>query len=181
MSAVQLKNGMRDGPRTRQRMLDALKSQPGQTKTELMKQVGLAWGTTCYHLRVLLNDGAIGVRQVNRAARYYLANSTEDPRAIHALRQNLAPQLLALVRDQPGVGVQAISRQLACSRKSVSRRLQLLVEGGLVRRSAGFRARFHASLERTAIATFVDHVGPNVAMTSKVALAVVDLAMVGRT
>lgn len=134
----------RNGPRTRQEILNLVRDAQGLTKTELTARLGLAWGTVHHHLRVLVRERQLVQRRTLGWSRYF----TTDVGGVEfglmpLLREDLVPALIERVRQNPGIGIQSLSADLGISRKIVRSRLERLVETGLLERSEHYRPRFY--------------------------------------
>jgi predicted transcriptional regulator len=132
----------RDGDRTREEILNLLRTCPGLTKTEVRQRLGLGWGTIHYHLRVLAQQRLVVERRQWGWTRIYSAEVAGEIRLMPLLRMNLAQDIMETVRRNPDIGVQAISSRLGVSRKVVRRVLQNLVDAQMLERSSHYRPRF---------------------------------------
>jgi predicted transcriptional regulator len=133
----------RDGPRTREEILNIIRLSPGLTKTEIKQSVGLAWGTIYYHLRVLQSEKQLVAKRYLGRTRIYTSDATEEIRLMPLMRLSLATDLVERVRQSPGIGIQALSAQLGISRKTIRRHLFQLVDSGMLQKSSHYRPRFY--------------------------------------
>lgn len=133
----------RNGPETRREILNLLRSEPGLTKSQVCRRLNLAWGTVSHHTRVLEREGLLVRRRVFGFNRYY-TGETRGPelQLMPLLRESLVPYLLQRVEANPGIGIQALSRELGLGRKVVRRQLESMVEAGLLERSEDYRPKF---------------------------------------
>jgi DNA-binding transcriptional ArsR family regulator len=136
----------RNGPRTREEILNLLRKEPGLTKTQLCRKLDLAWGTIYYHLRLLRDDRELVERSAWGRRRFYTMD-TPSPEALllPLLRDVTVPQILAAVSESPGIGIGDLSEHLALSRKVVRRHLAALVRSGILTRTPQFRAQYFLS------------------------------------
>lgn len=133
----------RNGPATRRAILGRLRDDPGLTKSQVCRSLGLAWGTVSHHVRILEREQALVRRTVLGFSRLYAAGS-RGPEAslLPLLRETIVPRLLQRIGSNPGVGIQALSREMALGRKVVRRKLEAMVELGLLERSPDYRPKF---------------------------------------
>lgn len=134
----------RNGPQTRKEILNLLRLEPGLTKTQVCRRLDLGWGTVSYHLRVLERDRQITQRRFLGFNRIYTpAARSPEAALMPLLRESIVPHLLERVHESPGIGIQALSRELSLGRKVVRRHLLALVQNGLVERSSHYRPKFY--------------------------------------
>lgn len=134
---------IRDGPATRQAILTVLGEDPGLTKSQLCRRIGLAWGTVSHHLRTLEAEAAVVRRHLLGRTRLFPAGLAEGAALQHVLASSpLLPALLASVHKDPGVGVQDLARALGVNRHGIRSGLGVLMESGLVARTHDYRPRF---------------------------------------
>ncbi len=133
----------RNGPRTREEILNLVRATQGLTKTELTQRIGLAWGTVHYHLRVLYNERHLIAKRHFGWHRIYTADrASEEMRSMTFMRLPVVNEIVDRVCKHPGVGIQALSGQMGLSRMIVRRHLMRLVEIGILERSEHYRPRF---------------------------------------
>lgn len=133
----------RNGPETRKEILNLLGHEPGLTKSQICKRLGLAWGTVSHHTRVLEREALLQRKRLLGFNRLY----GREARGLEAslmplLRESLVPHLLERVAGSPGIGIQALAKELNLGRKIVRRQLEALVETGLMERSEDYRPKF---------------------------------------
>lgn len=141
----------RDGPATRQEIINTLQREPGLTKSQLCRRLQLSWGTISHHIAILEQDRALVRKRVLGSRRLFLPNVSEDTAVLHELARNpLVPPLLASVRENPGIGIQALAASLSVNRRVIRRHLNLLIESGLMAQTRHYRPRFYLVEQRRA-------------------------------
>lgn len=133
----------RDGPATRHEILNTLRQEPGLTKSQLCRLLQLSWGTISHHVRLLEGSGQLVRRSVHGRRRLFVPTASEESvlRA-HLARDPLMPQLLAHLRENPGVGIQAMATTLSMDRRIIRRHLDRLIASGYVAQTRDYRPRF---------------------------------------
>lgn len=133
----------RNGPETRKEILNLLRIDQGLTKTQICRRLNLAWGTVSHHTRVLERERSLVRRRVFGFARLYTMEA-RGPEFIlmPLLRESLIPHLLHIIETQPGIGIQALSREFGLGRKVVRRQLEAMVQAGLLERTDDYRPKF---------------------------------------
>jgi DNA-binding transcriptional ArsR family regulator len=112
----------RDGPRTRMRIMEAIRARPGITPTEVCRDLDLAWTTVHHHVRVLERTGAVLCQ--DRGRHLHLKAVADDTEA----------QILERLNSTPSI--QGLSRDLGLSRKVVRRYLERMMNDGSVKPDA---------------------------------------------
>ncbi len=131
------------GASTRDRILEAIRAQPGLHKSALCSLLGLAWGTVDYHLRVLVREGRIALWPAGRETRCFPGGLHARHRALlAALADARGSRIALLLRHVPGQGVGEIGERLGLSAKVVRRRLLRMVEDGMLEREGTHRPRY---------------------------------------
>lgn len=134
----------RDGPATRQEILNTLQREPGLTKSQLCRLLQLSWGTISHHVALLEEDRLVVRKPLHGRRRLFLPTMAEDAVAFHSLaRTPLIPRLLAQVRERPGIGIQALATHLSVDRRLIRRNLDLLIESGLLAQTGDYRPKFY--------------------------------------
>lgn len=127
----------------RRQVHDAIRRNQGITKTELCRLIGLGWGTVSHHVRHLVKLGV--VRQLRTKRRVFLYDGDvrgEQMMLMRLLRDDNSKRIMEHVRANPGHGIQAASRALDMSRKTIRRYLADLVDVGIVDKSQDYRPKF---------------------------------------
>lgn len=135
-------SAFRDGPRTRQGILRVIQAQPGISKSELARALGLAWGTVTHHLRMLEEAGLVTSQRIRARVRFFDASLEKSQLINLAFLENPARGVLDCLQPGRAVGIAELSKELAISRKVVRRQLELLVNAGLVSKDDSYRPRF---------------------------------------
>lgn len=134
------------GPRdseARRRLQQAIQTHSGVTKAELCRLTGLSWGTVFHHIRSLVRLDQVRVVRTNRRVYIYGRDIHSDQfAALRLLRDETIGKILDQVRSRPGVGINALSRSLNVSRKTIRRHLGDLVDAHIVEKSPDYRPRF---------------------------------------
>lgn len=139
--------GIHDGRGNRQRIIAAIRADPGIHVSLLAKRVGLSWRTTLYHVVILQGQGVIDSDRKLRERRLF---PTEVP-ALHrawlsALRNDNAIEVLRLLAASPLQSIPDLSHRLGSSEKVVRRQVANLVNAGLVERHGHFRPTYEPTL-----------------------------------
>lgn len=141
----------RNGPATRAEILNLLRHEPGLTKTQVCRRLGLGWGTVSHHIRVMERERQVVQRRFLGFNRIYWSQARSPELSLMPLlRDSLVPHLLERIQRSPGIGIQALSKELSLGRKVVRRQLLALVESGLLQRSEHYRPRFYLREEGAA-------------------------------
>ena len=115
----------------RERILAAVKDQPGCTFSEIRRLLGLASGTATRNLRGLEAGGALHSVRIGARRRYYLgAPSAKSP--THRLEPTQA-RIAELLGSSPGLSQSELARHLRLPRQNVNYAVKRLVRLGLVR------------------------------------------------
>lgn len=143
----------RNGPATRLEMVNALRHEPGLTKSQLCRFLGLSWGTISHHVRRLEAEGFIVRRAMYGRRRLFVADTAPDHMVTSQLARNpVITRLLNRLDETPCIGVQALARGLAVDRRIVRRNLDLLIDVGLVQQTRDYHPRFFVSERQRALA-----------------------------
>jgi predicted transcriptional regulator len=134
----------RNGPATRQEIVNLLSRQPGLNKSQLCRALGLAWGTVAHHVRLLEAEKRIVRQDLGGRKHLFVPGTQPQELALMVLlRQEPANRILDLLQDHPGLGIQDLSRSMSLSRKIVRRFLFSLERMGLVQRAVAYRPTFY--------------------------------------
>ncbi len=134
----------RDGPATRQEIINTLQREPGLTKSQLCRRLQLSWGTVSHHVALLEKNHVIARKPLRGRRRLFLPNVPEATVVLHELARNpLVPCLLVRVRENPGIGIQALAVSLSVNRRIIRRHLDLLIESGLLAQTRDYRPAFY--------------------------------------
>lgn len=133
---------------TREHLLMQVREEPGLTKTELCKRVGLAWGTVYYHVNRLQKAGIVNVIEDGSSTRVFDACiPSEDMRLIGSLRREYSKNIVRFLSQNGGIQMCDLVKDLGVSRKIVRRHLSALSESGALQRGEGSRPRYWATLK----------------------------------
>ena len=131
----------RNGPATRQEILNAVRHHPGLTKSQLCRVLALSWGTISHHVKRLEEEGLLARIRVRHRLRCFL-------RPVGPLAQNplayepLLVPILQTVADTPGIGIRDLVTSVEASRHTIRRHLDLLIASGLVAQTRAYRPQF---------------------------------------
>ncbi|HUR61620.1 MAG TPA: winged helix-turn-helix transcriptional regulator [Candidatus Thermoplasmatota archaeon] len=130
---------------TRSSLLEAVRLQPGASRSELLRLTGLSWGAVAHHVRGMVERGELREHVVGRRS-YYYADGAEPSLLPFTRLLRTEPQatdiLRVLNRNGPA-SIQHISRDLDLDRKTVRRHVAAMLQAGIV----GLTARHHARFE----------------------------------
>lgn len=136
------------GETARARIQELVDKNPGIHKSKLSRLSGLSWGSINHHLKILRRAGNLVVqKQRHRAIIFPAGTPPELMRFIAMLGRPDRPDLVDYVRQNPGQGVQSMSRHYGVSRKIIRRHLAQLEDIGLIVRSEDYRPKFFARSE----------------------------------
>jgi predicted transcriptional regulator len=134
---------VRNGQRTRERILEALRRQPGMNTSELRAEVGLAWATAAYHLKVLQRQGFVHLEPKRRGHLCFPIDIPAHYRGlVWALRDPDTARVIAALLNGHAMGISQLSNSLGLSEQSVRTRLANLHGNGLVVKRGELRPRF---------------------------------------
>ncbi len=133
----------RNGPATRHEIVNTLRHEPGITKSQLCRRLGLAWGTISHHVQLLETTGVVERQRINGRKRLFLAGLSREEQAWSQLVRSLVvPELVRRIEAQPGIGIHDLANALRLNRRLVRRNLDRLIESGLVGQTTDYRPRF---------------------------------------
>lgn len=128
---------------TRRRVLRTVRDNPGIHKSDLGRRLRLGWGTICYHLSVLAENGEISELERGRRKHIFPASVPERQKPwLAALRDDDRCAVLGALKQRPGSRLTDLSRDLGVSRKVVRAHLTYLDDQGLVRGEGSHRMRY---------------------------------------
>ena len=133
----------RNGGRTRERILQALRHSPGMNTSELRAEVGLAWATAAYHLKVLQRQGFVHLEPKRRGHLCFPIDIPAHHRGlVWALRDSDTARVIAALLEGHAMGISQLSSSLGLSEHAVRTRLANLHGNGLVVKRGELRPRF---------------------------------------
>jgi predicted transcriptional regulator len=127
----------------RTRILETVVADPGINKSELSRQLDVAWGTVCYHVAALVRDGLVASEAAGRERSLFPPGI--DPRlrpALAATREPEAKRVLQALRAVRQANLFELAETTQLSRKVVRRHLASLMMAGLVINPALGRPRY---------------------------------------
>ena len=117
----------------RDRLLALVHSDPGISKSELCRSLGIAWGTASYHVQILERAGLLELQRVGRAKALFPADLGEQFRVALVCKRAREGQLvLETLRRVPQATQRDLAVWLGVSRKVVRRAIQSLLDAGLI-------------------------------------------------
>jgi len=119
----------------RERLLEAIRREPGMSPGELSRLVDCSWNTLVYHLGVLEREGYVSKAREGRRWRFFPTGS-QDHSALPLLammRNPTAARILGEVRAQPGIAQHALSARTALRASTIHWHMERLQQGGFVR------------------------------------------------
>jgi DNA-binding transcriptional ArsR family regulator len=131
--------------RTRVALYRFVVDHPGVNVSDLVKEFGLGWGATVYHLRVLEKNHLVVQSRQGRQVCYFQNGGTfsvAQRAGLSALRNANAALVARVVLAQPGVQQREICRSTGLAQPTVSWHLQRLEESGLVQADGSARKRY---------------------------------------
>lgn len=133
----------RNGPLTRDEIVNALHREPGLTKTQLCQLLDLSWGTISHHVRLLEADGIVERRILRHRARLFTRGTPADKIAASpVVHDPLAAPILQAVVTNPGIGIRHLAARMSVDRRAIRRHLDLLIDSGLVAQTRAYRPQF---------------------------------------
>jgi predicted transcriptional regulator len=133
----------RNGPLTREEIVNALRNEPGLTKSQICRLLDLSWGTISHHARLLEAQGRIERRAIRHRTRFFAQGMQADRLTSNpAAHDPLAAPLLEAVVANPGIGIRDLAASLSVDRRAIRRHLDLLIESGLVAQTRAYRPQF---------------------------------------
>jgi predicted transcriptional regulator len=130
----------------RDRLLRLVNDRPGLNKSALCAHLGVAWGTVAYHTRILSAAGLLDSEAHGREV--FLFPPSLDGgvrRRVRALRMPESDRVLQALSSVREASLLELSRLAGLSRKVVRRRLQELMDAGLVQDKGTRRSRYAAT------------------------------------
>lgn len=133
----------RNGPLTRDEIVNALRLEPGLTKTQMCQLLDLSWGTISHHVRLLEAAGRIERRTLRRRTRWF-AQGTPAARIATSpiIHDALAVPILQAIVDNPGIAIRHLAASMSVDRRAIRRHLDLLIDSGLVAQTRAYRPQF---------------------------------------
>jgi DNA-binding MarR family transcriptional regulator len=125
-------------------ILAAVRSQPGISRSDIIRLTGLSWGAVAHHVRLLVARGELQVQVTGRRPYYHLetGDSTLLPLTRLLRTEQAAGEIIRALNRSGALSIQALSRDVVADRKTVKRHLDRMREAGLVGMTDVYRARF---------------------------------------
>ncbi|HUR60751.1 MAG TPA: winged helix-turn-helix transcriptional regulator [Candidatus Thermoplasmatota archaeon] len=126
-------------------ILAAVRSQPGISRSEIIRLTGLSWGAVAHHVRHLVARGELQVHVTGQRPYYHLAGGDESallPLTRLLRTEQAAGDIIRALNRNGALSIQALSRDVAADRKTVKRHLDRMREAGVVGITEVHRARF---------------------------------------
>lgn len=132
-----------NGEAARDRIVEAVRREPGIHPSALKDRVNLSWSTVRYHLRILSVAKKIHLVKEDREVRAFpLETPPAHRRWLAALRDDDATRVLGRLLQHPSQSVPQLGDALGLSHKVIRRSLTNLEDSGLVVRRGDLRPVF---------------------------------------
>lgn len=130
---------------TRLAIYEAVQADPGLCTREIAERVDVAWGTTVYHLKVLEDHHYVTTLKHGRHRRYFENGGTHhgDKEALATLQNEKTAEVLATVRDEPGLPQKEIAERVDLTPQALAWHMKRLVELDLVEKQRDGRRMLH--------------------------------------
>jgi DNA-binding transcriptional ArsR family regulator len=112
----------------RRRALDYITANPGANIAQVRRALGLAWGTTVYHLSRLERAGLVAVRHVGGQRTHWPLGSAPAKDALPGTGRTLA----RLVHERPGLAQRELAQLAGIGAAAACKQLARLQSAGLV-------------------------------------------------
>jgi predicted transcriptional regulator len=118
----------------RERIYKLVQSEPGIHAHEVAQRLGLGWGTTVYHLKLLEKNSLLVARHEGRYKRFFVTGDAriQHKDAIALLRNPTSRSIATTVAQQPGLIQKQVCEALGLSPSLASWHLQRLEGAGVV-------------------------------------------------
>lgn len=130
----------------RQLALQFITANPGANIQDVRRALGLAWGTTVYHLTRLERGGLVAVRRIAGERRHWPLGTAPARDALPPTGQALA----TLVGKHPGLAQAELARMLGLGAPAACKQLARLEEAGLVEARRDGHSRRYVATQRLA-------------------------------
>ena len=119
--------------KTRQRIYDAVKENPGSSARDVQRLEGLGWGETSHHLNRMVQAGVLRRERAPKRDFYFPMDVTWNERkCLMFLRGENTRRILFTLLATPGLRSVEVADRLGVGKSTVSFHLTRLVQGGLV-------------------------------------------------
>jgi predicted transcriptional regulator len=130
------------GP-ARNRILDAIRSDPGVHRSHLAETLGLSWGTVGYHIKRLQSDQLISqLPHRGRTVFFDAGLDIDEALRLSSLKDAASITVARSLQTHHAAQIHALVAELGLSRKVVRRVLEDLQGRGMVGREDGLRGKF---------------------------------------
>lgn len=140
IGAVSRARSRLDKNENRNRMLDYVLAHPGCTAYEIVRGLSLNLGTVRYHLLILsLNHKIVTHGDGDKFVRYFKnsgAFTQEERELLSLMRRRTVASMLATMAEKPEITCPELSRELDISDTAAYKHINLLVEKGIVSKTA---------------------------------------------
>lgn len=141
--------GARRGPyqrgnKAREAIREAIRLNPGLSRSEIIRLTGLSWGVVAHHVRAMESRNEVKVIHIGRRPYFHLEEGEMSLFPVLRLLRTeaLAMEILRVLNRNGAFSVQELSDRLTISAKTVRRHLDHMVEADLVRKTNTMRTRF---------------------------------------
>ncbi len=134
---------------TRDAVRDHVESHPGVYFNELTRELGIATGQAQYHLRRLLDSGALDSESL-RGRTHYFPTGYEpwEQRTIALLRRETAREIIVRTLDSGTVAASDLPTDLGVARSTVAWHVSTLVDADVAEKTYDKDGRSHIRLAR---------------------------------
>ncbi|MDD5503039.1 MAG: winged helix-turn-helix transcriptional regulator [Candidatus Thermoplasmatota archaeon] len=127
--------------KVRDRILGMIKSNPGASMSDIMREAGLSWSSAVYHLTVLERESHIVSVRKGRERMFFPKEKSRMEYERDAVLKNLSTaQIYKLIQKNPGIIQKYISEEMGMKHPSVNWHIGRLKEAGLVREERAGRS-----------------------------------------
>ncbi len=127
---------------TRRLLLDLIAAKPGIHKSQLVREVGLAWGTVGHHLRMLQRMNLVRGFRMNGRLHLATGEFADDNPDWTTLLAPGVQRILNVLKSGQAMAPAEVQRRTGLPEKRVRRVLGQLVNRGVVRRDDGYHPRY---------------------------------------
>lgn len=131
----------------REEILSILKREPGLCFQGIQDRVGLAPGTTKWHLKKLEDSNFVDSTADGRHTRYHPSGMEKATvNAVLAIRDPSRLSLVRMVQRNPGITQSDLAKAAGLAQSTASHHLKRLIEDGLIKKERDGRAnRYYVS------------------------------------
>lgn len=126
----------------RRTLHERIRTHPGLSARELQRSLGLGWGETAYHLKLLSAAGLIRRERGGHRDYYFVLDVTwGDRKLLLLLRSPSERRILVAIFEKPGMTFPEIAKRIGLAMSTVSFHLRHMLDLGVV--AADLEGGFH--------------------------------------